>query len=104
MSPESLPFAVSLELALGGPGACSRAAFDAALAQADSALSWLRAQQRTRSIELLSAASRTDDLAAMQAVADSFCKDSSDVAVLGIGGSSLGGQALQSLEAVGRAG
>ena len=42
MSSESLPFNVSLELALGGAGAVSRSAFDSALAQSQTALSWLR--------------------------------------------------------------
>jgi len=104
MSPESLPFTVSLELALGGPGACSRRAFDAALAQSEVGLSWLREQYRAKSLEHLFVPSRTDDLAAAQSVVDSFCKDTSDVAVLGIGGSSLGGQALKALEAPGRKG
>src|SRR5579863_2695841 len=104
MSPESLPFAVSLDLALSGPGACSRPAFDAALSEADKALGWLREQHQTNSLELLSVPSRRDDLAAAQAVADSYCKDTSDVAVLGIGGSSLGGQALKALEATDRKG
>ena len=104
MSQESLPFAVSLDLALGGPGACPRAAFDTALTEADKGLGWLRDQRTTKSLELLGIPARSDDLVAAQTVADSFCKDTSDVAVLGIGGSSLGGQALKALEAVGRKG
>jgi glucose-6-phosphate isomerase len=104
MSRESLPFAVSLDLALGGPGACPAAAFESALAEAQKALAWLRDQHGARTLELLSVPSRTDDLDAARSVVDSFCKDTSDVAVLGIGGSSLGGQALKSLEAVGRKG
>ncbi len=104
MPQESLPFTVSLELALGGPGARPRPAYDAALSGAETALSWLREQHRTKSLEHLFVARRTDDLAAAQPVVDSFCKDTSDVAVLGIGGSSLGGQALKSLEAIGRKG
>src|SRR5689334_19053562 len=104
MPQESLPFAVSLELALGGPGACPRPAFDSALALAESELSWLREQHKARSLELLDVPSRSDDLAAAQSVVDAYCKDTSDVAVLGIGGSSLGGQALKALEAAGRKG
>jgi len=104
MPQESLPFAVSLELALGGPGACPRPAFDSALARAESELSWLREQHKARSLELLDVPSRSDDLAAAQSVVDAYCKDTSDVAVLGIGGSSLGGQALKALEAAGRKG
>src|SRR5471030_1268242 len=104
MPQESLPFTISLELALGGPGACPRPAFDAALAEADKGLSWLREQHRTKSLEHLFVPSRTDDLATAQPVVDAFCKDTSDVAVLAIGGSSLGGQALKALEAEGRNG
>ena len=104
MPEESLPFTVSLKLALEGPGACPRPAFDAALAQAEAALSWLRDQRAQKSLELLGVPSRTDDLAVAQTVVDAFCKDTSDVAVLGIGGSSLGGQALKALQAPGRKG
>jgi glucose-6-phosphate isomerase len=104
MSKESLPFTVSLELALGGPGACPQPAFASAMADAHKALAWLKEQNEARTIELLSVPSRRDDLVAAQAVVDSFCKDSSDVAVLGIGGSSLGGQALKALEQVDRKG
>lgn len=101
---ESFPFTVSLERALGGPGACSRAAFDTALGEVEKGLVWLREQHRTKSLELLTVASRTDDLAAAQPVVAAFSKDTSNVAVLGIGGSSLGGQALKALEAIHRKG
>ena len=104
MSKESLPFTVLLELALGGPGACPQPAFASAMADAEKALAWLKEQNEAHTIELLSVPSRRDDLVAAQAVVDSFCKDSSDVAVLGIGGSSLGGQALKALEQVDRKG
>ncbi len=104
MPQESLPFTVSLELALGGRGACPQPAFNSALAEADVALLWLREQHTAKSLELLGVPSRTDDLAAAQAVVGAFCKDTSDVAVLGIGGSSLGGQALKALEPAGRKG
>ncbi len=99
-----LPFTVSLDLALGGPGAVPRPAYDAALAQADKALAWLRAEQGAKAIELLEIPSRTADIDAARQVAESFCKDTTDVAVLGIGGSSLGGQALKALELSGRQG
>lgn len=98
MTQESLPFTVSLDLALGGPGACSQAAFAAAMTEAEQALTWLKGQHKAQSLELLRVPSWRDDLVSAQAVVDGFCKDSSDVAVLGIGGSSLGGQALKALE------
>ncbi len=93
-----LPFTVSLDLALGGPGAVAPAAYEAALAQADKALAWLKGQRDAKAIELFEIPSRTADIEAAQTVAASFSKDTTDVAVLGIGGSSLGGQALQALE------
>jgi glucose-6-phosphate isomerase len=93
----SLPYSVSLELALSGPGAIARDKFDAALKEGREALAWLRRQADDKSLELLGIADRTDDLAAMQSVAAAFTKDTSEVVVLGIGGSSLGGQALMSL-------
>ncbi len=92
MTQESL-FTVSLDLALEGKGAIARAAYDAALLEANSALNWLRGQQ----LELLSICARTDDLAAASALVPAFRDGASDIAVLGIGGSSLGGQALRAL-------
>ncbi|MBS0470531.1 MAG: glucose-6-phosphate isomerase [Proteobacteria bacterium] len=88
-----LPFSISLDLALGGSGACPRAAFDAALNAG--ALDWLRGQ--ARSLELLSIVGETADIDAARGVAAAFTKDTTDVVVLGIGGSSLGGKALLAL-------
>jgi len=100
MSHESLPFTVSLDLALGGSGACPKSAFEGAMAEAEQALGWLAAQEKSNALELLSVPKRRDDLAAAQTIVESYCKDTSDVAVLGIGGSSLGGQALKALESM----
>ncbi|MEI9886399.1 MAG: hypothetical protein WDN08_07825 [Rhizomicrobium sp.] len=58
---------------------------------------WLRRQAGDKSLELLGIAERTDDIDAARPIAASFAKDTSDVAVLGIGGSSLGGKALMAL-------
>lgn len=56
-------------------------------------------------IELLSIPARKDDIEAARKVADGWCGQTSDVVVLGIGGSSLGGQALKTaLEAHDRKG
>lgn len=97
-----LPFTVSLDLALGGSGAVPREAFDAALKDGAAALEWLRAQKRANSLDLLAIADRTDDIAPARTIAEQWSKDTSDVAVLGIGGSSLGGQALKALARPGR--
>ncbi|HUO87595.1 MAG TPA: hypothetical protein VMU08_00360 [Rhizomicrobium sp.] len=104
MAQDSLPFRVSLDLALAGPGAVAKASYDAALRDAEGALAWLRGQRDAKALELLEIPSRTADLEAAAPVVDAFTKDTSDIAVLGIGGSSLGGRALKALEAPGRSG
>src|SRR5260221_12017157 len=101
MTTESFPFEVSLDLALGGKGAVSRTAYDEALQSTDTALAWLRKARDDGSIELFSIPSRTDDLAQAREVAQKFAKDTSEIAILGIGGSSLGGKALQALRPAG---
>ncbi len=90
------PLNISLDLALSGAGAPSQARYSQALAASASALDWLRQQHKGKTLELLGIPSRTDDLraAAKQAAA---LKGFTTVAVLGIGGSSLGGQALTAL-------
>jgi glucose-6-phosphate isomerase len=93
------PFSISLKLALSGSGAPPAAAYDAALAAAQEALDWLRAQKAGAGLEILDIPTRTDDVKAAAKRAahlDGF----STVAVLGIGGSSLGGQALTALRRV----
>jgi len=97
----SAAFSVNLELALSGKGAAPRSAYDQALAKSAAALDWLRQQKASKGLEILGIPSRTDDLraAAKQAAA---LKGFSTVAVLGIGGSSLGGQALTALRKVGK--
>jgi glucose-6-phosphate isomerase len=97
--PQSAPFTVDLELALSGKGAPPRAAYDQALAKSAAALDWLRQQHDSKSLELLGIPTATADLraAAKQAAA---LKGFATVAVLGIGGSSLGGQALTALRKV----
>jgi glucose-6-phosphate isomerase len=93
------PFSVSLELALSGAGAPPRAAYDAALTASQGALDWLRAQKQSGGLELLGIPTRTDDVKAATKQAAAL-KGFSTVAVLGIGGSSLGGQALTALRKV----
>ncbi|HWX89166.1 MAG TPA: hypothetical protein VNY75_02595, partial [Rhizomicrobium sp.] len=97
--PQSAPFAINLDLALSGKGAPPRDAYDQALAQSAAVLDWLRGQHASKGLELLGIPARTDDLraAAKQAAA---LKGFATIAVLGIGGSSLGGQALTALRKV----
>ena len=91
------PLTVSLDLALTGKGAPPKAVYDASLAKAVGALNWLRAQDQSKALELLGIPARTDDLKAARARAAEIAKGTKTVAVLGIGGSSLGGQALTAL-------
>ena len=93
---EKLPaLAFSLDLALSGKGAVPRADYDKALADAEPGAG-LAARTARQSLELLGIPSRTDDLKAAAKAAASI-KGMKTVAVLGIGGSSLGGQALTAL-------
>jgi glucose-6-phosphate isomerase len=91
----SLPFAVSLDLAFSGDAA--RPAFEAALAESQSALDRLRDADARGALELLHVPARRDDIAAARAAVATWMGNTSDVVVLGIGGSSLGGQALAEL-------
>jgi len=88
------PLTFSLDLALSGKGAIPDADYKKALTSANSALDWLRAQKGK--LELLGVPARTDDLKAAAKLASGI-KGMKTVAVLGIGGSSLGGQALTAL-------
>ena len=93
----AFPFRVSLDLAQGGPSGPGTPTFMSALAAAERALSELNAS----GLELLSNVARQDDLAAARALAGAIQKDTSRIFVLGIGGSSLGGQALKDLALAG---
>jgi glucose-6-phosphate isomerase len=95
--PDSSPLSVSLDLALTGKGAPPMAAYEASLAKAEPALAWLRQQAATHALELLGVPGRKDDLRAAEKAAAGI-KGMKTVAVLGIGGSSLGGQALTALK------
>ena len=88
---------VNLDLALTGTGAPAQARYKASLAKAGEALNWLREQERTGAIELLTVPGRTDDLREAKARAREIARAAKTVVVLGIGGSSLGGQALTAL-------
>jgi glucose-6-phosphate isomerase len=91
------PFTVSLDLALSGKGAPSH--YDASLTASAAALDWLRGQASGKKLELLGIPARTDDLRAAAKRAGEL-KSFATIAVLGIGGSSLGGQALTALRKI----
>jgi len=93
---KKFPLRQSLDLALTSKGAPPDAVYRSSLAKADSALVWLKEQASGKTLELLGIPSRTDDLKAAAKVAAAI-NGMKTVAVLGIGGSSLGGQALTAL-------
>jgi hypothetical protein len=70
------------------------AELDAALGRAAPALRTLVQRQKDGSLPLLTLPARRDDLAGLGAVAAEFRRRFEQVLVLGIGGSSLGGQTL----------
>jgi glucose-6-phosphate isomerase len=72
-------------------------AFADALARTDAALASLRARHADGTLPLLHLPARRDDIAGILGYATLLREGASDVVVLGIGGSSLGGQTLAQL-------
>jgi len=94
-----MPYQHSIERALAGKigdGGIADAAFAAMLQRTEPALAALRAAYEQRTLPLLRLPEKTDDLAALQAVAKKL-QEATDVVFLGIGGSSLGGQTIAQL-------
>ncbi len=98
MASPSLPYTISLELALSGAGAPARAAYEAALVEAKQALAKLRDAKP----ELLTILDREDDVTQAAEAAEAFKRHATDIFILGTGGSSLGSQALAGLVPFGR--
>ncbi len=96
----AFPFRVSLDLAQSGPSGPGTPAFASALAAAERALADLIGSEP--GLELFSNVARADDIAAARGLTDTLRKDTSAIFVLGIGGSSLGGQALKDLSIPGQ--
>ena len=96
----AFPFRVSLDLAQSGPSGPGTPAFASALAAAEGALADLIGSEP--GLELFSNVVRADDIAAARGLTDTLRKDTSAIFVLGIGGSSLGGQALKDLSVPGQ--
>jgi glucose-6-phosphate isomerase len=97
MTAESLPFSISLDLALEGAGAADARLYQAALAEAEAAMADLREAYAKNTLELLRIPERRDDLDAATQAAAALANNTSDICILGIGGSSLGGQAIAEL-------
>ncbi len=94
MTSDSLPYSVSLDLALNSGGADPRT-YAAMLPEAKDALAEvLEAKQR---LEVLTIVSREDDLAEAASVAAELSKNTSEIFVLGMGGSSMGARSLAAI-------
>jgi glucose-6-phosphate isomerase len=77
-----------------GEAGLSRDDYEAVLARTGAGLVWLREARESGALPLLSLPGRTDDLAEIAEAATWLSEGTSDVIVLGTGGSSLGGQTL----------
>ncbi len=87
-----------LSTKIGDRGA-SEKAFNDALEDAQAALVWLRAEVDGGALAAFEVCRQTADLADLETLAGGFRRRCDRVSVLGIGGSSLGGQALCALSA-----
>ena len=84
-----------------GTHGVTQASLDDTLRRAEAALEWVRAAHEKSTLPLLRFPARTDDLDAIAKAAVRLRAGATDVVVLGVGGSSLGGQTLAQLAGVG---
>lgn len=77
-----------------GTAGLSRGEYEAVLARTESGLAWLREAHSSGTLPLLSLPAREDDLGEIRMAAEWLAEDTTDIVVLGTGGSSLGGQTL----------
>src|SRR5215469_13642797 len=91
---QGIPYSVSLDLA---GSITAQPDFETVIRESEKALAWLKARYADGGLELLRVPERRDDIEAARAAADRWNANTSDVAVLGIGGSSLGGKAIADL-------
>ncbi len=100
MSSSSLPYDQHIDTCFEekiGTGGLSRAAYEKALADAEPALAWLRGAYEKKTLALLRVPERKDDLSAVRDIAAKLLDNTTDLFIFGIGGSSLGAQAIAQL-------
>jgi glucose-6-phosphate isomerase len=100
-----MPFTQSLDACFEsavGAGGASQAAFDRSMARATAGVARIRAAYKDGSLPLLRLPEDTADLLSLTDIAGLLARQSRHVVVLGIGGSSLGGQTLTTLARRGR--
>jgi glucose-6-phosphate isomerase len=99
-----MPFQQNIDSARAeqvGAHGVTEAALGGALTRTEAALAWLRSAHQSGSLPLLRFPARTDDLDAITQAAARLRAGATDVVVLGVGGSSLGGQTIAQLADVG---
>jgi glucose-6-phosphate isomerase len=84
-----------------GTHGVTQASLDDTLRRAEAALDWVRGAHAQSTLPLLRFPARTDDLDEIARAAARLRTAATDVVVLGVGGSSLGGQTLAQLAGVG---
>jgi glucose-6-phosphate isomerase len=84
-----------------GTHGVTRGALDDVLKRSEAALGWVRDAHETSKLPLLRFPAKTNDLDEIENAAARLRAGATDVVVLGVGGSSLGGQTLAQLAGVG---
>src|SRR5262245_56882636 len=84
-----------------GAHGVTKDALDGVLKRCEAALDWVRHAHDTSILPLLRFPAKTDDLDDIQKAAARIRAGATDVVVLGVGGSSLGGQTIAQLADVG---
>ena len=80
-----------------GAGGLDQSDLDRLLDGCGPALARIKASHDDNSLPLLRLPARTDDIAAIEPIAERYCESFDDVVVLGTGGSSLAGRTLCAL-------
>jgi glucose-6-phosphate isomerase len=98
-----MPFKQNIDSARAetiGVNGISKAALDEALRACAPALDWLRKAHADNALPLLRLPEKTSDLSEIEQAATRLRAGASDIVVLGVGGSSLGGQTLAQLAGI----
>ncbi|MGV8995644.1 MAG: glucose-6-phosphate isomerase [Parvibaculaceae bacterium] len=95
-----LPYVQSIETCLDekiGDAGLTRSAYKAALDATRPALDWLREAHAKDTLALMRLPERRDDMPRVREISELLLKDTTDLFIFGIGGSSLGAQAIAQL-------
>ncbi|HEY4342892.1 MAG TPA: glucose-6-phosphate isomerase [Parvibaculum sp.] len=100
MPQSSLPYEQHIDTCFDdkiGKDGLSRAAYDKALKDAEAGVAWLKDAYEKKTLALLRVPERKDDLGPLRDVAAKLLDNTTDLFIFGIGGSSLGAQAIAQL-------